>query len=302
MGRLQTLIRDEVEVRKTSTFESLRWELYGKTVASEGRLPDAWNISFTRAYKKLAAANVIEVETRRFASIDEWERHFPSKSLENEVRQLRLKFLPVLATWLREDKRAHYSSAENERFILSGGRAHHQLFWKDKVPPALIGKWKELEPKLRSALAASDSQPLFMLTARGNQLFRGYRMEVKSSLRENLEAVEERGDLAPDVLAAAKAFVEEASPATTVANITFKSLMRAIADIPTRGAAELNKEAKDHLYEKMPDEVLALPQARKRERSDLAFHDGPVHHSPLMKKVVDHSMFQTFNFLKPAAA
>lgn len=302
LGKLQTLIKHQVEADKVSTMESLRWKLYDKPLGPLDRLPSAWNINFRRAINSLIEKEVITHEERRLESIDEWEQHYPGKSLQNKIRLLRLTFIPVLATWLREDKGAHYNAAENERFILSGGRAHHQIFWRNEFPEELAKKWRALEPHVRAALAKTDAAPLVLLLARGKQLFEHYRIEVKTSLRESMIMLQKSGVLDADLASRIKTFVDEVSPETTVAQMNFKSLMRAIAVIPTKGAADLRDEAKNYLLEKKRNEVLAMPGTAIRERKMSPAWRNQVQYSPDMKRIVDHGVFQKYNFLTPRAA
>lgn len=296
-GRLQRDILDAVKLRPGTTLEALRWEMCPTAVPPTGRLPGSWNSSFSRAVESLRQRGHLVVEDRALADLDEWQSHYPGKALHRATRELRLQLLPELVAWINsgEGPNPRYSAAENERFVA-------KRIDREEMA-ALALRWRKLERQLRPLLASSESNHLFLLIARGKQLFETVPVTTRTSLRELYGICESGGLLPPDVSKQVKEFVEEFLPELDAGALGLKSYIHAISrGIPKHGHCELGDDALDALHRRKRALLESLPgfqPAPPKGRGLFVGRWGPKH-SPMLKKVIDQSVFHDFKFLKVA--
>ena len=306
-----------------TTFETLRWALFeqGHADASsspddspgrlrDGKMPGSWNSSLTRALERLAEGGErrVIIRRRRLASMDEFVRHYPGKSLVVKTRKLRIDLLPGLAKIAQgPEHQARYTQAENEQWFVTN-RLGDKLaqFQKD---------WDAIEPELVEQLprlAGEDRDHLFYLIARAKSLFRSAPLECRRSIAQCLAPLAEHDALPPATLKKTADFSNALLPPARIGFLRLKSQIRSFADIPATGSGyRLKAETLDGLEEACPEVVRSLPGYKppppRRQRGgkftsfDSIFTDGPRStHGPDIHKLIDKTAFERFVFVRLA--
>lgn len=299
LGQLQQSILAEVEKarNKPTTLETLRWTLWDGKASPVGRLPQSLNTTVDRGVKSLADRGQLFVQSRPLEDLDEWVAHYPSKTLSIQIRDLRKELLPHIVAWLRsgDGPRVKFSRPKNEEF------AARNLTTEQKED--LRSLWTSLEPSLRDFYAKTGSDNLFSLLVRGKQLFtRTSRATTPESLRELLMRC---NNLPEGLREELHALIEKFLPDASAKALEFKSQVRAIANgVPTSGHCALSEKTVDELYRRCRDLLSGLPGFQRepiweKNSNVVRFDIDPPRpqHSPLLKKILDHSVFQDFRFL-----
>jgi hypothetical protein len=297
IGNLQKLILAYVaEAGGPVTVESMRWQLYeqsNKPVLAEDFLPAKWNTSFARAVSNLASESrsLLRVRKRSLASLEECIAHYPGKTLQASVRQLRRDLLPALREWTQEKDGPwpHYNLSQNEDY-----------FMKRVVPERakrLRKEWMHLEALMRPLFVPTGSEKLFLLIVKGRSLFQ--EAEVKSH-RSFTEMVDRccKGDTLPAIIASQlRAFASDFLSATATGSLQLKSFVHEFAHVPRLGQCSLRE-----------DTVSALHRLRKSVVESLPGFQPVTHnwfrepkHSVALHKLFDQTIFQKFNFVRIAA-
>lgn len=293
---MQREILEEVAARGVTTMEALRWEMGPKLGPSASKLPNSWNTSFSRAIESLKSRGFLQVTDRPLANLEEWKIHYPGKTLNPLARRLRLDLIPHLIEWMEslDGPSPRYTRAENEQFAL-------KLFNREHVA-AMTANWKTMKPTLFSELGLSHSPDLFLLVARGTQLFeasqevasrRPFRSLADDCLAKNLVPASEIAEM--------KKLVSDLLTTEEAGALRFRSYMHSLTKgIPSRGHCELSIDAKEELYRRRPDYMAKLP-GFKPPPSKTSIHSimnrGRATHGPILKKILDQSVFHTFRFL-----
>lgn len=302
LGQLQQRILAEVERtrNKPTTFETLRWAIWDGEAPSDGKLPQRLNTSVDRGVKSLVQRGHLIADSRPLADLDEWVTHYPGKTLNIQIRELRKEFLPHIAAWLGsgDGPRAKFSKAENEEFAA-----------RKLTPDQMEGfrsLWANLEPSLRQCYGNTGTEHLFLLLVRGKQLFtRWSGVSTSISLGELVMRCSTEQDVSEQLRRQLHALMNKFLPGTSARTLEFKSYIRAVAKhVPTSGHCALSEDAEDELYKRCGERLSQLPGFKcppVSEKRDifLQFETQPhrPRHSPLLKKILDHSVFQDFRFL-----
>jgi hypothetical protein len=296
LGQLQQRILAELR-NSGSTLETLRWSLWDETGSVAGKLPQTWNTSVTRAVETLEDRRDIMIDSRPLASLEEWVKHYPGKSLYIQVRKLRFELLPHLVSWLTEGDgpAPRFSRSQNEEFV------REQLDTDPDQVRRFSAKWARFEPAIRTCYAHSGCDELFLLLARGKQLFGPRFVRTKIAFRDLLDRCEPH--LTRELQDELRGFLAEFLPSNSAGALNLRSYVRSIAkDVPVHGHCELSDAAIDALYARCEDTISRLPGFQppqppaKLGRFWIGDTNRP-HHSPLIKKILDHSVFQRFRFL-----
>src|SRR5271166_1907243 len=199
LGQLQRSICAHLAANPAqASYETLRWELFEQrkrpaipsaddTPARlrDGRLPGTWNSSLKRALDGLAehGERRVIIDRRHLASMEEFVRHFPGKSLVASTRKLRLVLLPALADIVKAEKQLpRYTQVENETFYLK----YLKEYLGYNLRP-FQKAWNEIEPELVEQLqsvAGDDRSTLFQLIARAKSLFEASPMDCRRWIAE----------------------------------------------------------------------------------------------------------------------
>jgi hypothetical protein len=277
------------------TVESMRWDLcdqLGKPAVLPGKeLPPEWNTSFSRAVKKLASDSrkLITIERRPLESLEECIRHYPGKSLQVDVRRQRQELLPALLEWTQEKYGAspHYSLGQNEEYFVER-LSESRRRW-------LRNEWGKLELLIRPRFADSGSRQLLLLFAKARALFCGLNVKSPFSFADIVKksCAELSPELADQLRRFAKGFLSD----TSAGALQLKSYVHKFANVPRHGRCSLRKDTLEALHRRRPTFVEAMPGFRSRRSR---FWREP-QYPPALHKLFDQTVFQSFQFVGPAA-
>ncbi len=297
----QSIIREVKEPGNgLTTFETLRWTLWSGTASSNVNLPQAWNTSVDRAVRTLTKRGDLSVESRPLANLNEWVAHYPGKSLNIQIHELRKEFLPHIVAWLRsgDGPGAKFSKAQNEEFA-ARNLAPEQV-------EALRSLWANLVPSLREYYGKTGKEHLLLLLVRGKQLFirRWPRVSTTESLGDLVTSCNTDPDMPGELRDQLQVIKNKFLPGAFANTLEFKSYIRAVAkQIPTSGHCALSEEAEDALYQRCANRLSQLPgfkPAHELKSADFLYletKNGRPQHSLVLRKLLDHSVFQHFRFL-----
>jgi len=261
------------------------------------KLPNSWNTSFSRAVESLEKRGLLQVTDRPLANLAEWRDHYPGKTLNVEARELRRVLIPVLIEWIEgpEGPSPRYSKSENEHFALKQFNQTHVA--------KMAASWKVMKPDLLTQLGHSHRQDLFLLIARGTQIFEAnHDVSSRRPFRSLADDCLSKGLLPALVVADMKKLITDLLTAEEAGALNFRSYMHALTKgVPSRGHCELSLDAKEELYLRMPSYIsglagFKLPPSKKS--IDFFIGRGRATHGPILKKVLDQSVFQNFRFLE----
>ncbi len=302
-----------------ATYETLRWELFEQRKKAaipspddtparlrDGRLPGTWNSSLKRALDGLAehGERRVIIDRRHLASMEEFVRHYPGKSLVASTRELRLVLLPALAAIVEAKKHLpRYTQVENETFYLN----YLKEYLGYNLRP-FQNTWSEIEPELVKELqsvAGDNRSTLFLLVARAKSLFEGAPLECRRSIAECVQPLVEHGALSPALEKKITAFSASLVPPSQIGFLRLKSYIRSFSDIPSRGSSyRLKPETLASLEDACPEVMKTLPgyQPPPAKKSGMwALDDGPRStYGPEIHKLIDKTVFETFVFIRKA--
>jgi hypothetical protein len=302
-GRLQRAILGELSAAtRLTTFENLRWKLWEALEAGAGgqlvggQLPTKWNTSLWRALQTLTGrpgASVV-IEKRRLSRIDEVVEHYPGKTLSVAVRSLRLALLPEIRRWAREHA-PRYSLGMNERFHLENLPA--------PVVRRLQQAWHNLASTLVSLLPGlpGDCQNLlFLLIAKGKSVFEMRGVECHASFAELLKPCLEAGLIPSNIATQVSEFSRALLPPEEAGFLRIKSYVHKLANVARHGRCTLQPDTIEYLDSARPDIVRGLPGYEPPlgpSNHRWIHHDARPRHSQQLHSLIDHSIFQKFQFL-----
>lgn len=290
------------------TLENLRWEL--RKNRDSPNLTKSWSFAVERAVRNMASPKrgLLTVEKRRLVSLAEWVKHYPDKTLDGTVRQLRLDLLPHLADWLagKRSPGPKFTPDENERFAFRGRRGGHDSNLSEEFRHRHSPEWKTLEPHIWQELRAAPNDTLFHLLVRGRQLFTSSRVQTALSFRDILKQCADEKLLPHAVLAQFQSFADRVFPPTKAGFLALKSLLyQSIQPVRIR-QPELKADALKALVRAKPDYMKTVagfnpPPPRTKGMfilpEDQRWQNAVAKGTPLAR-LVDHSAFQQFGFLR----
>ena len=289
------------------TLETLRWDL-AKEDGCTGDLPKPRAFALQRAVDSLVERKLLRVEKRKLATIQEWLTHYPGKTYRRDVRQVRLDLLPVLADWMRGDEGPGplYDADDNERFFARAEGADNSLLRRNDDRGAhLAPRWKAIEPELRKLLAQSSSDNLFLLIARGKNMFTRARVETHLSFGQLIDLCADENVLPGPLLAELEDMRREFIPPEIVGALELKSVIYQFITSVIHRHPELKPDALDALYKAKPDYLKALPGfkppvERKHPYSLWIAGErwkGCIEDRSSLSRLIDQTTFQSFQFL-----
>jgi hypothetical protein len=301
IGKLQRDILDyvnrEYKNTKNIAYETMRWSLYDRfnnqPIPSKGTLPNKWDNSLKRAIIKLSSEprKLLFLEKRRLSCLEECIAHYPGKTFQMEIRQLRLNLLPALLEWTQEENgaRPHHNVAANEKYQVK------QLLLNDKNSP-LPNEWRRLESLLRPIYGrlVLNSDDLFILLVKGNFLFRNLNVDSSASFTETLQKCCDNGLVKGDVASQLRTFSNKFFPPHAAGSLKLKSLMHRFADIRSRGRCSLNQATLEALYRLRKNYVESLPDFQPANTDVWSLEPMKCN---ILHKLFDHTVFQKFNFV-----
>jgi len=277
------------------TVESMRWDLYDhlrkRAIPHAGLLPPEWNTSVARAVKKLASDSrkYFTIERRPLISLEECVRHFPGKSLQIDIRRLREELLPALLEWTQEKDGAspHYSHGQNEVYFVERLSEKRRGWLRDE--------WEKLEALIRPTFAKTGSEHLLLLFVKAKALFRGLNVKSPFSFARMVEESchELPATIAEQLRRFANRFLSDASAGA----LQLKSYVHEFANVPRHRQCSLRHDTLEALHRLRPKFVEAMTGF---EPGHSRFMREPKY-PPALHKLFDQTVFQSFQFIRPAA-
>ena len=228
LGSLQRDVLAYVrEQSSPTTLENVRWALHERSNSND--LPKQWAFAVDRAVKSLASTSQghrLVIEKRKLVTLEEWVRHYPGKTLDKSVRQLRLDLLPTLADWLvRSDGPGpRFDAEENERFVLHGESTGYQGRVAAETRRAEFGaEWTALEAQLWPHLADESAEAVLYLLVRGRQLFTRSRVSAELSFGQLVERCVQQKLLPAPLLVQLRSLADRFLPPEKVGFLALKS-------------------------------------------------------------------------------
>jgi hypothetical protein len=297
-GQLQRAILEHIsETTQPLTIESMRWSIYEQQekpqIPVNGELPNKWNTSFFRAVNNLASESrsLLQIDRRPIASLEECIAFYPGKTLIAPIRRLRIELLPALLEWTQEKHGAspYYTVAEREKFFaeqLPQDRAD----W-------LGEEWSRLESLMRPTFSSTGSDELFLLFSKGRSLFRGIDVTSRLSFTEMVQRCCAAGILHRTVADRLRSFADEFISPAIANSLTLKSFVHKFANVPRWGQCSLRTDTLEALHRLRKPFVETMPGFRPAADSWMR---EPTY-SNALHKLFDQTVFQKFNFVRPAA-
>ena len=167
------------------------------------------------------------------------------------------------------------------------------------------GTWDGLAPTLVSLLptfSRDEQSTLFLLIAKGKSICETRELECRRSFAELLPPCLAAGFLPPDVREQVSAFSRALVPPEEVGFLRVKSYVHSLAHVPRHGRCTLQTETIEYLDNARPDIVRALPGYKPPPEPPLSGRrwsgtDAKPRHSEQLHSLLDHSVFQKFQFL-----
>lgn len=290
-----------------TTIESLRWDLADEDGCS-GDLPKPRAFALQRAVNSLAERSLLRVERRKLVTIQEWLAHYPGKTYRRDVRRVRIDLLPVLANWVRgqEGPGPLFNADANERFFARAEGADDSLYHRNFDRGAhLASRWKALEPELRKLLAHCASENLFLLIARGKNMFTGTRVETRVSFGELIDLCADEKILPEPIHAELESIRRDFIPPDVIGALKLKSVIYQFITSVIHRHPELKAEALRALYQAKPDYMRALPGYKPPTEPVMGrglwipgqTWGGFVEPRSALSRLIDQTTFQSFQFL-----
>lgn len=294
LGRLQQAVLSHVKEKGLTTVESVRWIVRD---AEEGANLGVGSINaVNRAVDSLSAKSLLKRIERPLQSIEECIAHYPGKTLNAKVRQLRMKLLPALLKPSRSrGQNLRYSLADNEKFHYEGLSEAEQAQHRKN--------WLSVERDLAAFFGSSDDPRwrahLFGLYAKGKSIFEADRLEVSRSFQEHLSRCQQI--LPSELYDRIQHVYTTLLSAERVGNLQMRTFVHTFVNVNNRGSCSLKEEAIEHLVEVSGDYLRSLPgyQESTTKNSRYVFREKDKH-DPILNKLFDQTVFQEFNFIEPA--
>ncbi len=231
-------------------------------------------------------------------------RHYPGKSLNANVRQLRLKLLPVLAEVIGAGKHGpRYTRVENEDFYfksLSGDRLERlQVMWKELETDLL---------RLLLTLPEDDRSNVFLLVARAKSLLEAKPSHVRCSrsIADCVRPFADHAVLPRPLRLKLTEFSNAAMPKGDSDYLSLKSYIRSFTDVPSRGGNgfQLRAETINLMDETCPEVMRTLPGYRppsQKHGSPFLSLVGPrSNYGKEIHALIDKTVFERFVFIRMA--
>lgn len=281
----------------------LQWQLAGAT----SDLSDAFANSFGRALNLLERDEVIRIHQRGLMSFGEAIDVFPSRSRSLEVMTLRQRLLPLLAKF--QPQRPGYGLADNERHVLE---TENNLRWREERWRTITAGWTQLENELYVLLGAKAA-PRHLLVdviTRGRDLFSRsspitHRAPLGPMLKKLIHAYRNAAKAEPPVLGRLMRYYAEHVPRDARVSARLLSKLLDVAEVASRGADTIRREAAKFLLSRDPTYIRSLPghsepQPSRPFRGAASWNQDPIF-SPLLNKLLTKEVLSEFRFVTAIA-
>ncbi len=311
-GSLQREVLKFVQEQTSpTTLENVRWALHENS--NSGDLPKSSAFAVDRAVKSLASASQghrLIVEKRKLGTLEEWVRHYPDKTHDKSVRQLRLDLLPTLATWMiRSDGPGpRFDTEENERFALHGEiKGFRGEMVAEKRRSKFGAEWNALEAQLWPHLVGASAEDVLYLLVRGRQLFTRSEVSATLAFGQLVERCAHKELLPGPLLMQLRSLADRFVPPEKVSFLAVKShVYQCIQPVRIR-QPDLKPDALKVLLEAKPDYMKGVagftppgPRGKGMPFPEEERWRNAVARGSALSRMIDHSSFQNFSFLRAA--
>jgi hypothetical protein len=286
------ILRAVYESAAPVTFESLRWTLFPilKGSPHPKQLPTRWNTAFSRSLNVLASASQpqIVIDRRPLADFPECVAHFPSKTLNSKIRDLRLNLLPAFAELIASGRLTpRYGAAANEKYHVAAENARLQEIQRE---------WIGLAKAIIPIFGQIREDALFVLIAKGKELFE--KSAVSNERDSFIGTIAGARKFLPAALAGRlDEFGRRFLPPDDAGHLRLKSYIYGIARFSGSGVRyTLTPRAIEHLYEARRSYLESLDGFTPSK-----FPYSAPEHSDLLNRLFDKTAFQNFQFVRRAA-
>jgi hypothetical protein len=284
------------------TAEELRWVLYFEKKEPEQdseNLPKSWCNAFQIALAKLEKGKHIKVRRRVLENFDECLRHYPGKTPNGWIRQLRKRMLPYLATW----KEAGILSASPKYNLTQNEVFRFQKMSKSEQR-SICEEWEVLAPQLEAAYKSSTepAEGLFLLLCKGREYFLNRDIHTGYSMTELVESLKP-GILPTPLSEDLETFMRRFMPEDKARALEFRSIIHRFANIPSLGThCELHEGTLEHLYHREPRFIEAMEGTTiQKSPWKMPLIGRTKEFDPRLRRLFDHSVFREFQFLEPVS-
>ena len=291
------------------TLETLRWGVwtaenqdFTELPAADVILTKSVNSSIGRSTSKLADSDPkqIEIEERKLTSTEEFLVHYPNKTFSARLRFLRQKLLPILLDNSNPEFYSRYSRGGNEAYLLEKRESKPILKRAGKI-------WQKAETELMDRLPglSDDSRrALFLLIAKGKQLFLSEELTAKGGFVDYADTVRESNILPPHSMKLIDDICEIVLPKLQEQHLNLKSKLYSLVNFGGRRiSSSLKTESVQWLYSRCPDLLTKLNEFKAPEQPKDGAENWmiPVQSkdvgSPELDKLIDATALQPFRFL-----
>jgi len=293
LGRLQQAIVYLVKENGPTTIESMRW--YVRDADEDADLGVGTINAVNRAVESLVARKLLKHSERPLQSVEECVAHYSGKTLKAAIRKLRTELLPALLEPSKSRMRCpRYSLADNEKF-------HHEGL-TEVEREVHRNNWLSVERELAAFLGAADDfeqrSRLFGLYAKSKSIFEAGRLEVTGSLREHLTRC--RPILPAELLERVERVYTSLLSAERAGNLQMRTFVHTFVNVSNKGSCRLKGVTIEHLSHVRRDYLESLPNYKRGTPVRPIMCSQEDRHDPILHKLFDQTVFQSFNFIEAA--
>ena len=289
-----TALEKFVDAKCSASVESFRWQVWTEEEGHKD-LSRGFASSFKRAVENLAERQRLSVVKRRLKSIDECIQHFPGKTRDIAVKELRDELLPALQRCLGDSD-----------FRLRFARRDYELFHYERLSASQKRRvekaWRTIEPdlinELRDQVNPGNRDCIFWLFTKCKMLFEGARGELPLALQGYLNNC--KSIIAEALFQRINRLYQSFLPQDVLGNLVVRNFVHTFADVPQHRRCMLKEETIDLLDQTCSEIVRKLPQYQESDRVHNRFRTQ--NHDPVLHKLLDHTVFQEFLFVNTVSA
>jgi hypothetical protein len=303
-GRLQNAILDTVGEKGTLSFGKLCWclaEDVDRGVTKSGDLSRTFYASCHRAVSRLVDEGKLLRVRRKLQNIAELVAHYPYKTPQKTIKDLRTRLLPHLHSYLGETKARQFGLRETERHFIAQKNSD-EMQQNEKY-------WRGIENRLSlllSKVPIGRRELVLDLFVRGRELFvpdshATCPIDLGTLLRRALAS---SGIPKPErmVYAEIKDLYDACFPLNERRLMNLKDQLYVVVDLSKQGSGKpLLKEAfKKELLKRDPSYLTSLPGHKGEEERTIPGLEGwpfDIYFSPLLNHLIGRDSLSFFDFL-----
>ncbi len=233
-----------------------------------GELNNSFYKSCCRAFAGLIKSNKVEIKTQKdlsvkYYSIDEFIRHYPYKTRNNLLKELRIDILPYVKTYISEHiHELKYNKHQIEQHSIEVFAQNDTKGFKECTV-----KWDILRAKLLKIIGiesnAEISKAILSLVVKGEQLFGNSQMFINGATsvlaKKFLDSVEDTKIPYNNIKDEINYFLSNCIYSNLYSHGVFKNQLYIVASFEKNINPTLNKDFKGALFRIFPEKIISLP-------------------------------------------